>query len=269
MKINQCVVLPMYAMGQENLDLEAFLKEIRAIGYGAIEFWGRDQIVPFEESCEKAMSLGIQPVSMVGHDHETEADGSHAEGFSRRANHDRLEGELKESIDIAARWGMSGVITLSGHRDPDKSDWEQLVICAEGLKRITPYAEEKGVNLNMEILNTTVDHPRYLCDRVDWTVALCEMVGSPRSRILFDIYHVQIMEGNIIRNIKRAAKWTGHYHTAGNPGRHEMDHTQELNYPGIMRAVAQTEYDLYVGHEFIPTKDPLKALAEAYALCNV
>jgi hydroxypyruvate isomerase len=259
----------MYAMGEKNFDLEGFLKEIKSIGFSAIEYWSRDQIVPFEESAEKARSLGLRVASMVGHEHETQKDGSHAEGFSRRKNHDRLEQELRESIDIAARLDMAGIITLSGHRNPHESDYQSLLVCAEGLKRVAPYAEEKGVNLNMEILNTTVDHPHYLCDNVDWTIALCEMVNSPRVKILFDIYHVQIMEGNIIRNIKKAAPWTGHYHTAGNPGRHELDDLQELHYPGIARAIASTGYELFVGHEFIPTGDPLKSLSQAFKACQI
>ena len=148
--------------------------------------------------------------------------------------------------------GMPGIITLSGHRPPGKTDAESLEICAEGLRRIAPYAEEKGVNLNMELLNSTVDHPHYLCDHTDWGVALCERVNSPRVKLLYDIYHMQIMEGNVIRTLQNAAPWIGHYHTAGVPGRHELDEQQELNYPGICRAINATGYTGYLGHEFMP-----------------
>lgn len=267
MKINQCVVLPMYAM-QAKMSQQDLLKEIKAIGFAGVEFWGRDDVVPFEETAEAARGLGLRLVSMVGHGHVSEKDGPHAEGFSRARNHDRLEAELKESIDIAAKYGMPGLIVLSGHRNPAESDYESLRVCARGLRRIAPYAEEKGVNLNMEILNTTVDHPRYLCDNVDWAIVLCEMVASPRVKLLFDIYHVQIMAGNVIRGIERAANWIGHFHTAGNPGRRNLDDDQELNYRGICRAIARSGYDLYVGHEFEPRGDVVAALRDAFAICS-
>jgi len=167
MNVNQCVVAPMF-MRFVKSDVKAFLAGIRSIGFSGVEVWSRDQIVPFEATVEAAGSLGMRVVSMVGHEHATEKDGSHAEGFSRARNHDRLEAELRESIDIAARCRMPGIIVLSGHRNPDESDYASMRVSARGLKRIAPYAEEKGVNLNMEILNTTVDHPRYLCDNVDW-----------------------------------------------------------------------------------------------------
>ncbi|MCK5156888.1 MAG: TIM barrel protein [Spirochaetales bacterium] len=269
MNINQSVVVPMYMMNSGQAAVKTFLGELKNIGFSAVEFWGRDEGVPFEKTVEDALSLGFRIASMGGHGHKSEKDGSHAEGFSRAKNHERLEAELRESIDIAVKYDIPGLITLSGHRNHDESDYRSMLVCAEGLRRIAPYAEEKGINLNMEILNTTVNHPNYLCDNVDWAIGLCELVNSPRVKILFDIYHVQIMQGNIIHNIKSAAKWVGHYHTAGNPGRNNLDETQELHYPGIMRAIGGSGYELYVGHEFIPKGDSLDALAQAYWVCDV
>ena len=249
------------------LPLDDFFREVKKIGYPAVELWSPGN--GLAEFVETARKHQLRVVSMVGHSHESPQAGSHAEGFSRAHNHAHLESELRESIDLAVRYGLPGVIVLSGHRNPGETDLETLEICAQGLRRIAPYAEEKSVNLNMEILNTRVDHPHYVCDRVDWAVALCQRVGSSRVRILFDIYHVQIMEGDIIRNLRKAMPWIGHFHTAGNPGRHDMNDEQELNYRGICRAISAAGYRLYVGHEFKPQGDPIQALRETFEMCNV
>lgn len=264
-RLKQSVILPMFR--PRDLDLAAFLDEVKEIGFPAVEIWSREP--DFETMVEAARQRDLRVVSMVGHEHVSPPAGSHAEGFSRRCHHDRLESELRQSIDLAARHGIPGVITLSGHRNPGESDYESLLICAEGLRRIAPYAEEKGVNLNMELLNSRVDHPHYLCDRTDWALALCEAVASPRCKILYDIYHMQIMEGDIIRSIRRASRWIGHFHTAGNPGRQDFDDDQELNYRGICRAIAATGYDLYLGHEFRPKHNALHSLRSAFEICNV
>ena len=139
---------------------------------------------------------------------------------------------------------------------------------ADGLRRVAPYAEKRGVNLNIELLNSKIDHPGYQCDHSAWGVAVCERVNSPRVKLLFDIYHMQIMEGDVIRNIRENIGWIGHFHTAGNPGRRDMDDDQELNYAGICRAIAASGYDGYVGHEFQPKGDVLEALRRAFALCD-
>ncbi len=263
--LKQSVVLPIF---HPNLALTTGLLDAAVeIGFPAVEIWSRTP--GCEEVFEAARSRGLVIASMVGHEHASLTDGSHAEGFSRARNHARLEAELRESIDIAARWKIPGLITLSGHRNHNESDCESMIVCAKGLRRIAPYAEEKGVNLNMELLNTTVDHPRYLCDNTDWAVALCEMVNSPRIKILYDIYHMSIMEGDIIRTIRRAARWIGHYHTAGNPGRHDLDDDQEIHYPGVCRAINATGYDMYLGHEFTPKGDPAAALRHAFGVCSV
>ena len=263
-ELKQSVVIPMFQPADAVLG--DFLDAVKDIGFRHVEIWSRE--ADFEAIVEESRRRGLNVVSMVGHEHSSATAGSHAEGFSRRSNHNRLEAELRESIDIAARHGIPGLITLSGHRNPGESDYETMLVCAEGLRRIAPYAEENGINLNMELLNSRIDHPHYICDRTDWALALCELVGSPRCRILFDIYHMQIMEGDVIRSVGRVAKWIGHYHTAGNPGRRDLDDDQELNYRGICRAIAATGYDLYIGHEFRPRGDAIAALRQAFRLCH-
>ena len=190
------------------------------------------------------------------------------DGCNNPANHVRIEAELRDSIALAAQHGVPGLIVFSGNRLHGQSDLEGMVECARVLRRIAPYAEERGVNLNVELLNSRVDHPGYLCDRSDWGVALCEMVDSPRVKLLFDIYHMKIMEGDVIRAIRRALPHIGHFHTAGNPRREELDDTQELNNRGICSAIAETDYSLYVGHEFKPRGDLLVSLEQAYRVCD-
>jgi hydroxypyruvate isomerase len=145
---------------------------------------------------------------------------------------------------------------------------EAIAAVADGLARIAPYAEEKGVNLNMELLNSKIDHAGYQCDHTLWGAAVCERVNSPRVKLLFDIYHMQIMEGDLIRNLRAHAKWIGHYHTAGVPGRNDLDDSQEINYRGVCKAIAQTGYTLYVGHEFRPKGDPIASLRETFKICD-
>jgi hydroxypyruvate isomerase len=183
-------------------------------------------------------------------------------------NHDRIEVELKESIAIAVAHGIPGIICFSGNRNPGQSDWEGMLVCAQGLKRIARYAEEKAVNLNVELLNSRVDHPGYQCDHTEWGVALCELVDSPNVKLLYDIYHMQIMEGDIIRTIRKYIRHIGHFHTAGNPGRMDPDDDQELNYAGICRAIAKTGYNLYVGHEYRPKGDTFASLRAVFELCD-
>lgn len=175
---------------------------------------------------------------------------------------------LNASIEAAAKEGYRNVITFSGNaRGIDRETG--MKNCVAALKKIVPVAEEKGVILNMELLNSKVDHPDYMCDNSTWGVELCKRVGSDNFKLLYDIYHMQIMEGDIIRTIQRDHVYFGHYHTAGNPGRHEMDETQELFYPPIAKAIADTGFDGYLAHEFIPTREPIAGLAEALSLCTV
>jgi len=247
----------MFQFPPANMSLEDICKAAREIGYPAVEFWniGED----FDEQVSLAKSNGLAVASVGG-----QASG----GFNNRADHDSLEDQLKTSIDIAVKHGIPGLICLSGDRQPGRSEEEAIQVTAEGLRRVAPYAEKKGVNLNLELLNSKVDHPGYDCDRTSWAVAVIKKVNSPRVKILYDIYHMQIMEGDIIRTIRDSIQWIGHFHTAGNPGRNDMDDTQELNYTGICRAIAAAGYDLYVGHEFSPKGDSVEALRQTFRVCD-
>jgi hydroxypyruvate isomerase len=227
------------------------------IGYAAVELWGRGE--DFGEVVATAKKHGLAIASMIGH----------GGGLNDRARHEAIEAELRASIDIAAEHGIAGLICMSGNRLPHVDELCAIEAVADGLRRVAPYAEAQGVNLNLELLNSKVDHPGYQCDHTAWAAAVCERVGSPRVRMLYDIYHMQIMEGDVIRTIREHIRWIGHFHTAGNPGRGDMDDTQELNYAGICRAIAETGYDLYVGHEFKPGGDVGDALRRTFAVCDV
>jgi len=257
MRIKQSVCYPM--LKPEDMSLEELFKASAEIGYAAVELWSRGD--DFEEVVELARKYNLVIASMCGH-------ASLSDGLNKRSNHDRIEDELKTSIDIAAKHGIPGVICFSGNRQPYQSEIEAIEAVADGLRRVAPYAEKKKVNLNLELLNSKIDHPGYQCDHTAWGVAVCERVNSPRVKLLYDIYHMQIMEGDVIRTIRENIRWIGHFHTAGNPGRNDMDDTQELNYAGICRAIAATGYDLYVGHEFKPKGDVIEALRRTFELCD-
>jgi len=204
--------------------------------------------------------------------------GSH--GFKvgpfSRANHAVCIEKLREGIDVAAEFGSPNVITFTGYREEGITDEEGMQNCVDCWKQVVGYAEEKGVTLCLEHLNTRDDthpmkgHPGYFGDDVDLCIDLVKRVDSPRMKLLFDIYHVQIMNGDVIRRIRQYKDYIGHYHTAGVPGRGELDDTQELNYPPIMRAILETGYTGFVAQEFIPTwPDKLAALRHAVRLCDV
>lgn len=191
-------------------------------------------------------------------------------------NHATVEAKLRESIDLAVKFGSPSVITFTGMRKEGISDEAAKKNCLACWKRVVPYAEEKGITLVLEHLNTVDDshpmkgHPGYWGDDLELCADLIQAVDSPRFRLLFDIYHVQIMHGDLIRNINKYRDITGHYHTAGNPGRGELDETQEINYPPVIRAILDTGYEGYIAQEFIPTwDDPVAALAHAAKVCDV
>ena len=257
MRIKQSICYPMFKGFK--LSLDELFRAAAEIGYAAVEMWSRED--DFEEVVALARKHRLVIASMSGH-------ASLADGLNKRSNHERIEDELKTSIDLAARHGIPGVICFSGNRQPHMSEIEAIEAVADGLRRVAPYAEKKGVNVNLELLNSKINHPGYQCDHTAWGVAVCERVNSPRVKLLYDIYHMQIMEGDVIRTIRENIRWIGHFHTAGNPGRNDMDDTQELNYAGICRAIAATGYDLYVGHEFLPRGEPIEALRRAFALCD-
>lgn len=183
--------------------------------------------------------------------------------------HAEIEKQFAANLKAAAKEGVKTVITFSGNRR-GKSDEEGLENCAIILKKVAPIAESEGVVICMELLNSKVNHPDYQCDHTKWGVELCKRVGSPNFKLLYDIYHMQIMEGDIIRTIKENIAYIGHFHTAGNPGRNQFDETQELNYKAICEAIVATGYTGFLSHEYSPTTpDPLKTLDEMMKICDV
>lgn len=257
MRIKQSLCYPIFQ--PKGLSLDAYFAEVAKMGFAAIELWGRDETFP--EVVRTAKKHGLVVGSMIGH-------MSLESGMNDRRQHERIARELKISIDLAAEHGIAGLICFSGNRQPGLSEQESIAATVDCCRQNAPYAEQKGVNLNLELLNSKVDHPGYECDRSAWGLQVVKQVNSPCVKLLYDIYHMQIMEGDVIRTIRENIQWIGHFHTAGNPGRKDMDDEQELNYAGICRAIAATGYDLYVGHEFFPKGDPVAALRHAFAVCD-
>jgi hydroxypyruvate isomerase len=198
----------------------------------------------------------------------TPKGNSITDGLNRTQNHARIEKSLRDGIDFAAAEGIPNVICMSGNRR-GMDDHEGMKNCAEGLKKVVGYAEEKKVNICMEGLNSKVNHKDYMYDKTEWGVGLCKMVGSPRFKLLYDIYHMQIMEGDVIATIGKYKDFIAHYHTGGVPGRHEIDDTQELNYPAICKAILANGFTGYLAQEFIPAHDPMTSLAASVRICDV
>lgn len=189
-------------------------------------------------------------------------------GFNRIENHEKLIADFENMIPKAADAGIPNLICFSGNRE-GQNDNEGMINCAKGLRKLMPAAEKYGVTIIMELLNS-YGHKDYQCDKTAWGSALCEMVGSHRFKLLYDIYHMQIMEGNIIDTITNYIQYIGHVHTGGVPGRHELDETQELYYPAIMEALVKTGYKGFVGQEFVPSqKDKLASLRKCIRICDV
>ena len=233
---------------------EALLRAAADIGYEGID------LAP-QEYWQLIKDHGLKITAVGGHTTLTD-------GLNRRENGARIEQELRANIALAEQWNIPVLICFSGNRNglDDKLGTE---ISAENLRRVSKVAEDAGVTLALELLNSKVDHPDYQCDKTAWGVQVCQMVDSPSVTLLYDIYHMQIMEGDIIRTIQDNYHYFGHYHTAGNPGRNEIDDSQELNYPAIMRAIVATNYTGYVAQEFIPNHDPVTSLKQAFDLCNI
>jgi hydroxypyruvate isomerase len=231
---------------------EAFVRAVAGAGFTAID------LVP-PEHWDMVRAHGLTISSIRGHE-------SLELGLNRRDQHARIEAELRAAIAQAARIGCPTLVCFSGNR-AGLGDAEGAAITAEGLARAAGAAESAGVTLAVELLNSKLDHADYQCDRTAWGVEVCKMVGSPRVRLLYDIYHMQIMEGDIIRTIRASHPFIAHYHTAGVPGRRDLDEDQELHYPAILRAIADTGYAGVVAHEFIPKGDPAAALRDVFARC--
>jgi sugar phosphate isomerase/epimerase len=251
-----------------------------------------------EHQAQVAKQLGCQSVELLGPDafdvlqrHELvcaiTSNGMPGAPFATGLNNPRYQDEViartKEVIDANAEAGFPNVIAFTGYKWRDADDPSSGEIsreegadrCVAGLKRLAPHAEQKGVTICLEMLNTRDDthpmkgHPGYQGDDIDYCAEIVKRVGSPRVKLLFDIYHVQVMNGDLVRRIRQYGELIGHIHTAGNPGRCELDEDQEINYPACMKALLEVGYQGYVGHEFIPTRDPLPGLVQAVSLCDV
>jgi hydroxypyruvate isomerase len=194
--------------------------------------------------------------------------GEIASALNRTDNHAAIEQAFRKNIPIAAKAGVPSVITFSGNRR-GMSDDEGAANTIAGLNRLRRIAEDHGVTICMELLNSKQDHPDYMCDHTAWGVRVVKEVNSPNVKLLYDIYHMQIMEGDLINTIRRNIQWIGHFHTGGVPGRHELDHTQEIQWDAVMRAIADSGFRGHVAHEFVPTGDPLTSLRAAADLCDV
>ena len=234
------------------LSPEAFVRAVAEAGYGAID------LAP-QEYWPLIRDHGLALSAVGGH-------GSIAVGLNRPDQHDRIEGELRAQLALAEQWHIPNLICFAGSRD-SLSDEEGIEQTAAGLARVAPAAEAAGVTLVLELLNSKVDHPGYAADHTAWGVAVVERVGSPRVKLLYDIYHMQIMEGDVIRTLQGAQKHIAHYHTAGNPGRHDLDDEQEIYYPAVLRAIVGTGYAGTIAHEFVPKGDPVQALKATFKMC--
>jgi len=239
------------------IPLPAFCRAAAAMGLAAIDLLQPEDWDPVRESGQ-VCSMG----------YPTARGDFIATGFNDRANHPMLLRELEEAIPAAARHGVPNVIAMFGNRR-GRSDGDAIDACVAGLGAIKALAEEQRVTICLELLNSRVDHADYQGDRTAFGVAVVQAVGSPRVKLLYDIYHMQIMEGDIIRTIRDNREWIGHFHTGGVPGRHELDGTQELNWRAVATAIADTGFTGFLAHEFVPTRDPLTSLREAVATCNV
>jgi hydroxypyruvate isomerase len=194
--------------------------------------------------------------------------GSIKSGLNNKANHPKLLADFKTNIRAAAEYKWPNVICMAGDR-AGISDKEGMDNCLVALQEAVKIAEDQGVTICMELLNSRVDHPGYMCDKSAWGFELCRRVGSPRFKLLYDIYHMQIMEGDLIATIRKNIQYIGHFHTAGVPGRHELDENQEIYYPAVMRAIAESGYQGYVAHEYSPVRNPIESFVQAVKTCDV
>jgi len=237
--------------------------------------------IPLDQLCQASAEMGLKGVDLL---EVSEWDtprkyglictmgygggGTIPDALNRLENHDAIEAAFRKNIPLAAKAGVPNVITFSGNRR-GTSDEEGAKNCVIGLNRLKKIAEDNGVNVCMELLNSKHDHHDYMCDHTAWGVGVVSQVNSPRIKLLYDIYHMQIMEGDLIDTIRANIQWLGHFHTGGVPGRHELDNTQEVQWDGVMRAIADLNFPGYVAHEFVPSRDPLTSLRQAVDLCDV
>jgi len=239
--------------------------------------------IPLPDLCRAAKQIGLAGIDLLQPEdwpvvqenglvcsmgYPTKRNDFIATGFNDRANHAMLLRELEQTIPLAAKQGVPNLIAMFGNRK-GKSDAEATALCVEGLNKIKALAEEQKVTICVELLNSKVDHADYSGDHTAFGAQVIEAVGSRRVKLLYDIYHMQIMEGDVIRTIREHIGHIAHFHTGGVPGRHELDDTQELNWRAVARAIADAGFTGYLAHEFVPTRDPLTSLAEAFKTCDV
>ena len=252
-KLKQCVTGGVFRGA--NLSLDDQCRE--AAKRGIVGF---DLIGPKDWPTLK--KYGLLPTMVPG------GAGNISDALNRTENHPALEKSIREMINTCAEYKAPNLITFSGNRKgmPDDQGMDN---CAKFLNNVKAQAEEKGVNICIEYLNSKVNHKDYMFDHIAWGVELCKRVNSPRVKILYDIYHAQIMDGDIVRNIRDHFQWIGHFHTGGNPGRHEIDDTQELNYRFIAKAIADLGFTGYVAHEYTPVREALPSLDQAIDIFTV
>lgn len=242
------------------ISLEDLCKAAREIGLGSIELLGPDDWPVLKKhglTCAMTTAPTVNGIGAI------------PKSFNRVENHDTLVGVYSEWIPKAAAMGIENIICFSGNRD-GMDDEKGLENCAIGLKRLMPLAEKHKVTIVMELLNSKVNHKDYMCDHTAWGVELCKRVGSERMKLLYDIYHMQIMEGDVIATIRKYHPYFAHYHTGGVPGRNEIDETQELHYPAIVKAIIDTGFKGFIAQEFIPKRpDALASLKQGVQICDV
>ncbi len=239
-----------------SIPLEEFADRCKDMGISSIELLNPDE---WDTVLSRGLQVGISNGSPLGI----------TKGWNDRSLHNKLRDDIRSIIPQAAEKGVPQIIVFSGNRG-NISDDEGLDACAEGLAPVVRMAEREGVQIVMELLNSRLNHPGYMCDHTEWGVKLVEKIGSPAFKLLYDIYHMQIMEGDIIKTIQVNSKYIGHYHTGGVPGRNEIDNTQELYYPAIIKAIVETGFGGFIAQEFIPTKDDaLASLRQGIDICDI
>ena len=239
--------------------LPELCKYLKTTGFAGIDLLYTDEW-PVANDSGLTVSMG----------YPSRRDNFIAMGFNDPANHATLLKELETTIPLAKQAGVPNVITMFGNRKPDIDEHAAIDNCVAGLSKIAPYAAENGITLCVELLNSKVDHHGYQGDHTAFGVAVMKGINSPNVKLLYDIYHMQIMEGDVIHTIRDNIQWIGHFHTGGVPGRHEINGTQELNYHAIAKAIADLSFQGFIAHEFMPTQpDPFASFTEAFNLCTV
>jgi hydroxypyruvate isomerase len=265
-------VAPRIALAEQPPTSEGRLKQ-------SVSRWCYGRI-PLDDLCVAAKSYGYKAIDLLSESdwatpkkHGLDCSmangfGTIPVGFNNPANHDKLVADAEAMIPKAAAAGVTNIVCFIGNRR-GMSDGEGIANCITGFKRVTPLAEQHGVTLCLELLNSKVDHKDYHADHTAWAVQVIQGVASPRLKLLYDIYHMQIMEGDVIATIKANFAHIAHFHTGGVPGRNEIDDTQELNYRRVMQSIADLGFTGYVGQEFVPKRDPLPSMKQAFEICDV